>query len=64
MWNGKYFVTISTPNGKIFRQDTNKPLPRKCSILATDNGMDRGHATAIIEELRAELTKTSPQDRR
>lgn len=55
-WDGRYFVTLILPNGKVRRQDAAKPLPGSCTIAATDNGMqDRDYYRKMLADIRAGL---------
>jgi hypothetical protein len=40
-WDGRYFVTIQTPDGRIKRQDAARPLPPSYTVLAVDNGLGK-----------------------
>lgn len=56
MWDGRYFVTLGLPNGKVVRRDAARSPPRgPVTILATDNGMQgKEWVREMLRHLRAQ----------
>ncbi len=55
-WNGCYYVTIITPNGRVRRQSARCKLPGRCIIAAVDNGMQsRDEYRDMVSRIRADV---------
>lgn len=60
MWDGRYFVTIGLPAGRVVRRDAAERLPERATVLACDNGLqDKAYYRDLLASLRSAWRKAS-----